>query len=110
MHELSIAESVVEAVRERTGDARIARVFLGIGKLSCIEPEAVRFCFELCARGTSVQGAALEIDEVAGRARCRGCGAEDVEIEGAIPLCRCGSADLQVVAGERMLVTAVEIA
>ncbi|HET7752959.1 MAG TPA: hydrogenase maturation nickel metallochaperone HypA [Anaeromyxobacteraceae bacterium] len=110
MHELSIAEGIVDAIRERTGDARVARVFLEIGKLSCIEPEAVRFCFELCARGTGVQGASLEIDEVAGRACCRGCGAQDVAIDGAIPLCACGSADLHVVAGDRMLVTAVELA
>jgi hydrogenase nickel incorporation protein HypA/HybF len=110
VHELSIAEGVVDAIRERTGDARVVRIFLEIGKLSCVEPEAVRFCFELCARGTSVEGAALDIEEVPGRARCGGCGAEDVEVDGAIPLCRCGSADLEVVAGDRMLVRAVEIA
>jgi hypothetical protein len=66
VHELSIAESVVEGVRERTGDARIARVFLQVGRWSCVEPDAIRFCFDLCARGTAVEGAALEIEEIAG--------------------------------------------
>jgi hydrogenase nickel incorporation protein HypA/HybF len=66
VHELSIAESVVDGVRERTGDARISRVFLQVGLLSCVEPEAIRFCFELCAEGTAVEGAALEIEEVPG--------------------------------------------
>jgi hydrogenase nickel incorporation protein HypA/HybF len=110
MHELSIAEGMVDAIREQTGDARVARVFVEIGKLSCVEPEAVRFCFELAARGTALEGAVLEIEEPAGRARCGACGAEDVEIEGPLPLCRCGSADLAILAGSRMTITAVEIA
>jgi hydrogenase nickel incorporation protein HypA/HybF len=108
VHELSIAEGMIEAICERTGDARIGRVFVEIGTLSCVEPEAVRFCFELAARGTGVEGAVLEIDEVPGRARCGGCGADDVSIDGSIPLCPCGSADLQVFAGDRMRITAVE--
>lgn len=110
MHELAITESMVEAIRERTGDARVARVFLEIGKLSCVEPEAVRFCFELAAKGTGAEGAILEIEEIPARARCRDCGAEDVELEGALPLCRCGSADLAIVAGDRLRLTAVELA
>jgi hydrogenase nickel incorporation protein HypA/HybF len=109
VHELSIAEGVVEAIRERTGDARIARVFLEIGKLTCVEPDAIRFCFELCARGTGAEGAALEIEEVPGKASCLACGA-GFEAEGAFPLCRCGSADVEVLGGDRMLVRAVEIA
>jgi hydrogenase nickel incorporation protein HypA/HybF len=68
VHELSIAASVVDGVCERTGDARIARVFLRVGGDSCVAPDAIRFCFELCAQGTAVEGAALEIEEVPGEA------------------------------------------
>jgi hydrogenase nickel incorporation protein HypA/HybF len=110
VHELSIAEGMVEAILERTGDARVSRVFVAIGKLSCVEPEAIRFCFELCARGTAVDGALLEISEVSGRASCGACGAQEFEVDGAAPLCSCGSADLRIVAGDRMLLTAVETA
>jgi hydrogenase nickel incorporation protein HypA/HybF len=66
VHELSIAESVIEGVCERTGDARVARVFLRVGGDSCVAPHAIRFCFDLCAAGTAVEGAALEIEEVPG--------------------------------------------
>jgi len=110
VHELGIAEGIVEAIRERTGDARVARVYLEIGRLSCVEPEAIRFCFELVAKGTGVEGAFLEIAETPGRARCRGCGDPDVALQGPIPLCRCGSADLEVLSGDRMSLVAVEIA
>jgi len=110
VHELSIAEGMVDAIRERTGDAPIARVFLQIGRLSCIEPGAIRFCFELCARGTGAERAVLEIEEIPGRASCGACGAEGFEVDGALPICRCGSADVKVISGDRMLVSAVEIA
>jgi hydrogenase nickel incorporation protein HypA/HybF len=66
VHELSIAASVVDGVCERTGDARIARVFLRIGRESCVAPDAIRFCFDLCAHGTAVEGAALEVEEAPG--------------------------------------------
>jgi hydrogenase nickel incorporation protein HypA/HybF len=109
VHELGIAEGIVEAIRERTGDARVARVFLEIGRLSCVEPEAIRFCFEVVAKGTGVEGAVLEIDEPPGRARCHGCGAEEVALDGPLPLCGCGSADLEVLSGDRMSLVAVEV-
>lgn len=110
MHELGIAENVVDAVLARMGDARVARVFLEVGRLTCVEPDAIRFCFELCARGTTVEGATLEIDEVPGRARCGACGADPVEVDGPFLLCACGSAALEVLAGDRLRVTAVETA
>jgi hydrogenase nickel incorporation protein HypA/HybF len=67
MHELALTDGVVEAVRERLGDARVLRVRLAIGRLTAVVPDAIRFCFEVCTHGTSLDGALLEIDEVEGR-------------------------------------------
>lgn len=110
MHELGIAEEIVQSVSERVPGERIVRIVLRVGRLACVEPAAIQFCFEACARGTRVEGAALEIVDVPARARCRSCGAEDVEVEPWIPLCRCGSADLDLVAGGELVVAAVEVA
>ena len=43
VHELSITQSVVDVVTKRTGDNRVAKVRLQIGKLSGIVPDSVRF-------------------------------------------------------------------
>jgi hydrogenase nickel incorporation protein HypA/HybF len=110
VHELAIAEGVVEAVGERFGGARVLRVVLRVGRLACIEPDAIRFCFDACARGTAVEGAALEIVDVPARARCRECGAADVEVDARIPLCPCGSAELEVLSGQELTLAAVEVA
>jgi hydrogenase nickel incorporation protein HypA/HybF len=108
MHELSIAESLIDCVCEGAGDARVLRVVVEIGKLSAVVPEAVRACFDLCARGTSVEGAALEIDEIEGCARCRACGAE-VAVADLFGVCPCGSHELAVVRGEELRLREVEL-
>ena len=110
MHELALADGIVQAVSERLPGARIVRVLLRIGALTCVEPEAMRFCFEAAARGTALEGAALEIEEVPARARCRTCGAGDVGVDPRLPLCACGSADLDLLDGRQLLVSAVEVA
>ena len=53
MHELSITQSVVDAVTRRMGDARVRRVRLEVGRLSGRVPDAVQFCFEVLAAGTT---------------------------------------------------------
>lgn len=103
MHELSITQSVVDVVTQRTGSDRVAKVHLQIGKLSGIVPDSVRFCFELIAADTPLAGAVLEIDEPLGRAHCQRCG-DDFELRDLILLCPCGSAHVQVVPGTELAV------
>jgi hydrogenase nickel incorporation protein HypA/HybF len=109
VHELAIMESVVDAVTERVGDVNVVRVLLEIGELSGVVPDALRFCFDLAAAGTPLAGAALEIIEVPGRARCLQCLA-DVELEDQIALCACGSANLDFLNGQELKIIEVEIA
>jgi len=108
MHELAITESIVAGVAERLDGARVTRVVVHIGRLSGVVPDAVRQCFEICAAGTPLDGAKLDIVDIPGRARCRDCGAE-VEVEDPIPLCPCGGFDLELVRGRELRVKEVEV-
>ncbi|WP_027944441.1 hydrogenase maturation nickel metallochaperone HypA [Amycolatopsis taiwanensis] len=109
MHELSITQCVVDAIAERFADSRVLAVRLEIGKLSGVVPDAVRFCFDLVAEGTSVAGARLDIDEPAGCATCRTCGGL-FEIDQPILMCPCGSADVEVTSGGELRIFSVEVA
>jgi hydrogenase nickel incorporation protein HypA/HybF len=109
MHELSIANGIVEACAERAGDARVIRVRLEIGQLSAVMPDAVRFCFDVCARNTVLEGAALEIVETPGRALCRDCDRE-VALVQLVGRCACGSANLRVIAGQELKIREMEVA
>ena len=109
MHEMAITESVVAAVSERIGPERVGRVALEIGRLSGVVPDAVRFCFEICAAGTILDGAALEIREIQGLARCDACGAQ-VELDFPAGVCACGSPELAIVSGRELRIKEVEVA
>lgn len=108
MHELAITESIVESVEGRVHGAKVLRVALVIGKLSGVVPDALRACFELCAEGTVMEGAALDIEEIPGRARCRDCDAQ-VELLDTIALCPCGSANLAMLSGNELKIRSVEV-
>jgi hydrogenase nickel incorporation protein HypA/HybF len=108
MHELAVTQEIVEILRERAGKRKVRRVVIEIGKLSLILPDAVRFCFDLCAEGTPAEGAQLEILEPAGRARCRDCGGE-VALEQPFGRCACGSTDLEWISGEELKVKEMEV-
>jgi hydrogenase nickel incorporation protein HypA/HybF len=109
MHELAIAQGVVDAIVQRLGPASVTAVTLRIGKVSGVVPDAVRFCFDLAAEGTPVQGAALTITEPPGRARCRSCSA-DFPVEDLLLLCRCGSVDVELLSGQELDICSVEVA
>ena len=108
MHELSITQSVVDAVIERMDGATVTAIELEIGKLSGVEPDSVRFCFELVAGGTALDGARLDIVEPAGEGRCRDCGTLS-KFDDRIVLCSCGSGDVDVLSGTQLRIRSVEV-
>jgi hydrogenase nickel incorporation protein HypA/HybF len=108
MHELGITQNIVAIVSEHAQNKKVQRVLLEIGKLSAIMPDAVRFCFDICSKGTILEGAILEIKEITGLARCRQCGAE-IPLHKPYGSCSCGSLQLDLIAGEELKIKEIEI-
>ena len=77
MHEMGIANSVIEAVRHevaRYPGSAASKVGVKIGKLAAIDAEALRFCFEALLHDSDLAGLQLEIDICPRRHRCSACG------------------------------------
>lgn len=108
MHELGISRNIVAIVSEAAAGRRVHRVTLEIGKLSGVLAEAIAFCFDAVAEGTVAAGAALEIREIEGRARCIACGAEFAVPALPAP-CACGSRRSTLVAGEELNIKEMEL-
>ncbi|KPJ82321.1 MAG: hydrogenase nickel incorporation protein HypA [Gammaproteobacteria bacterium SG8_30] len=112
MHEMSLAESVVQIVEDtarRNGGTRVSSVTLEIGALAGVEIEALRFCFDAASRGTMAAGAMLMIDRPEGAAWCMPCG-ETVRVTSLGEACpRCGSYQLQVTGGDELRVREIEL-
>lgn len=82
--------AVLREARAR-GAARVHRIVLRIGSLSGVEPEALRFAFDVVARDTLAAAATLDIENVPARARCSACQEEFGVETGFIFTCpRCG--------------------
>jgi hydrogenase nickel incorporation protein HypA/HybF len=109
VHELSIAESVVRIAVENAAGRRVARVEVRAGALRQVVPSALDFAFELVARGTVAEGAELVIEEVAAEGICRRCGAHTVLEDFPLICGRCGALDLEVVAGEELVVDSLDL-
>jgi hydrogenase nickel incorporation protein HypA/HybF len=108
MHELALVESVIEMVAEHAQGHRVRRVKLEIGKLTCVTPDAIRFCFDVAAEDTPLEGARLEIIEIEARARCRACGGTFVQ--GTLwASCPCGAQDCERMSGEELRVKEYEL-
>lgn len=107
MHELSLARNIVAICGEYAAGQMVGRVQVEIGRLSTVMPHALSFCFDAAARHTLLQGAQLDIVEVAGRARCRVCGSEFTLLQHGQP-CACGSYELDNLAGEELRIRSME--
>jgi hydrogenase nickel incorporation protein HypA/HybF len=108
MHELAITRDIVAVIGEAAAGRRVRRVYLDIGKLACVMPDAIAFCFDAVAQGTALDGAKLDICQIDGRAACEECGSE-FAAESIIARCTCGSRRVRLIAGKELNIKAMEL-
>ncbi|MDD5298789.1 MAG: hydrogenase maturation nickel metallochaperone HypA [Rhodocyclaceae bacterium] len=112
MHEMSLAEGVLQLLEDAAGREnfrRVTTVWIEIGRLSGVEPEAMAFCFDAVTRGSIAEGARLEIISVPGTGHCLECG-RDTELEAVYDSCsHCGAVPVQVTGGTEMRVKELEV-
>jgi hydrogenase nickel incorporation protein HypA/HybF len=108
MHELSITQTIINAVVDAAQGAAVRRITLEIGELSAILPDSIQFCFEACIPNTPLAGAELDILTVPGRGRCRNCGHE-MPLEVPYGICdQCDSLAIDIIAGQGLLILSME--
>jgi hydrogenase nickel incorporation protein HypA/HybF len=110
VHELSLCRAIAGVVQPHATGRRVDVIRLQVGALRQVVPETLSFCWTLVRDQADMPEAELELELVVAAVRCRGC-AQRSEIESrwsvACPLC--GSADVEVVAGEEFLVTSIDV-
>ena len=109
MHELAVAEAVLAIASQHARGRKVHRVELKVGHLRQVVPSALEFAFDLLADGTMLEGAELVIEHVGARGRCRTCHAESTVPGFPLACASCGGIDMEIVAGEELLVDALEL-
>lgn len=112
MHELGIASSIFEAVqteaRRRPG-ARFSRVGVRVGEFSSVDPEALRFSFEVLVKDTPFSPLALEIELSPLRHRCPKCGRVFVVADFATTCPHCAEPRTECVGGMELELSYLEL-
>ena len=121
MHEFSAASQMVDLVlaeAQRRGVKRVLEVRVVIGKLSFLNPEQVRFAYELLSEGTILEGSKLQIEEKEAQVKCLNCGfkgkitAEDNPYyHFGIPVLKCPrcGGEVEIVEGREFTVKSIKV-
>ena len=109
MHELAIAQSVVDIARRHAGGRRVLKVELRIGYLRQVVPSSLAFNFELVTQGTEVEGAELEMQAMPAAGACRQCSTRTQLYTFPLQCGACGGFHLDIVSGEELIVESLEL-
>ena len=112
MHEISIAESIVqiaEAKAREQGARSIQIIKLRLGTFTTIVPDALQFAFEIVRQETLSHDARLDIEIVPMVVHCVVCDAATQPAGGVCLICeRCGF-PLEIVSGEELQIEYIEV-
>ncbi len=112
MHEMTIAQSLVEIIQEEMAKhnaSTLKSVRLHIGTLTAIVPDSLSFCFEVITTGTPLEGARLIMETIPIRGECKSCGS-DFEVLDYVFVCpKCDSPDIETTSGHDLSIVEMEV-
>ncbi len=112
MHELSIAQGILEIVQQYVPDnqaAGVRSIRVRIGPLSGVVPDSLDFSFSVIVAGTPWNGAKLDLIQVPARLQCSACAREFEAREPAFCCPGCGGTEVQMVSGTELEVIEIEM-
>ena len=112
MHEMSIAQSVLEIVDEtlsREKFNKLKEVVVQVGQLVAVVPDSLIFCFEALIEDTVYQGAKITVEIIPTRAVCNACRHEFEIREICFSCPRCESTEIRVTRGEELTISHLEV-
>jgi len=112
MHELALAESILDAVSrelEAYPGATPVRVGVKVGVMAAVDLDALRFCFEIALRGSKWPLLKLDAEVVPGEAHCLDCG-HRMRVDSTVLDCeRCGSTQTVMHGSDELDLTCLEV-
>ncbi len=112
MHELTLAENILDIVSDSLRDqpdARVTRISIDIGRLSGVEPDALKFAMDAVVKETFAETAKLEYQFTEGQIRCLDCNRVSPAHNLYSQCSHCQSFRVDIVGGQELKVSAIEI-
>lgn len=112
MHELSIAESIVELAEEQAHNHQasvVEELELEIGRLAGVEIQTLEFALESAVKGTMLEHAVIVRHYIAGEGQCADCG-RVFPVEALFSSCpECGSFCVKILKGKELRVKSIVV-
>lgn len=113
MHELSIAQSLVDAAGKAAaqgGARRVLEVRLKVGALSGVAADALLFCYDVAVQGTLLEGSKLVIEALPMVLHCAACDADLEQPDVGVFCCpRCGAPTGDLRQGRELELESLEV-
>jgi hydrogenase nickel incorporation protein HypA/HybF len=109
VHELAIARSIHAIATRHAAGRPVATVRVRVGHLRQVVAPALEHAFAICCATGGLEGAALEIEEVAPAGVCERCGSEGSWSSFPFACPACGSLEVELRRGEELIVSEIEL-
>ncbi len=123
MHEFSAAMAILDTVLQvakENNAKRIIKVVVELGELTYLNPEQVKFGFEILSKDTLADGAEIIFEIIPGKIKCYNCGYigeinRDELIDHSfisvqmLKCPKCGSSETDIIGGNDSIVRNIEI-
>jgi len=112
MHELSIAQSIVDIIGQYVPQQNrhtVRSVKVRIGDLAGVVPDSLSFCFSAITSGTPIAEALLEIEHVPYVLHCAACQSDSATEPGLAVCPRCGSRQTTILSGTELQVVTIDV-
>ncbi len=112
MHEMALCYETVSILVEQANKHKVNKVtavWLEVSAFSCVETEALHFCFGEACKNTVLEGATLHIIKTAGQGWCFECSqkVELMSFDSSCPVC--GSVQLQKKQNDSLRIKEIEV-
>ena len=112
MHELSVTESLLNIAvhhAEQASANRVTDLHIVIGDLASMVDESIQFYWDIIAKGTIAEGAALHFRRVPAELQCNTCGGKYHPTYKELVCPMCSGVGAKIIAGEEFALESIDV-
>ena len=112
MHELSITESLLKITLQHAEQAKAKRVtdlHILIGDLASMVDESIQFYWDIIAKETIAEGAALHFRRIPAELQCNTCSEKYHPTHKELACPKCGGVGAKIIAGEEFALESIDV-
>lgn len=112
MHELPVAESLLEIATRHArsaGASKVVTLNIVIGQLSSIIDDSVQFYWDIIAENSPAEGARLIFRRIPTELLCLDCNCQYIPGDGELTCPKCSGSNVKIVAGKEFYLESIEV-